>query len=137
LSQKGRDLVDYLDGLKLYIGIAEEDRIRILQSPQGAEKIHVDINDSVAIVHLYERLLPYAILFGQEEEWIKYLGGFYEKQGIEPNWYLGSGTFNAAIFSSAMNGFSASVADSSSSSGGSGGGGSSGGGGGGGGGGGW
>lgn len=141
LSVKGRELLDYLKGLELYIKIAEEDRIKVLQSPQGAEKTPVDINDSTKIVRLYERVLPYAVLFNNEKEWSKSLGKFYEQQGTSPDWYVGTSAFNAALFSSSLSSFLSSASSysspSSSSSGGSIGGGSSGGGGGGGGGGGW
>ena len=143
LSVKGRELLDYLEGLKLYIKVAEEDRIKVLQSPQGAEKTPIDTNDSAMMVKLYEKVLPYAILFGNEKEWANVLGKFYEQQGMQPSWYSGSDIFNAILFSSAVSSFSSSAitntysSPSSSSSGGSSGGGSSGGGGGGGGGGGW
>lgn len=91
---------------------------------------------------LYERVLPYAMLFGQEAEWNKQLGAYYEYINSQPDWYQGNSTaFNAAIFVGAMSSFSTSTTtytiSSSSSSSGSSGGGSSGGGGGGGGGGGW
>jgi len=143
LSVKGRELLDYLEGLKLYIKVAEEDRIKMLQSPQGANRISVDTNDSTMMVQLYEKVLPYAVLFRNEKEWAKVLGEFYGQQGVQPSWFSGSDMFNAVLFSSALSSFSSSATSSSysspssSSSGGSGGGGFSGGGGGGGGGGGW
>lgn len=141
LSGKGRELKDYLDGLEMYIRTAEADRIKILQSPQGADRTPVDVNNSEMILKLYERVLPYAVLFGIEDDWVKVLGSYYERQNSTPDWYLGSSAFNIATFSSAVSSFSASAAASSnyssSSTGGSGGGGFSGGGGGGGGGGGW
>jgi uncharacterized membrane protein YgcG len=143
LTDKGVALRRYLDGLKMYIGVAEEARLKMLQSPEGAEKVGVgSAESSEKIVKLYEKVLPYAILFGQEKEWGKQLGDYYESTGSNPSWYAGTnaGIFNAAVLSSAMSNFSTAAAytsASSSSSGGSGGGGSSGGGGGGGGGGGW
>ncbi len=143
LSPKGRELHDYLKGLEMYIKVGEEERLKILQSPEGAEKTPVDINDKVKLVHLYERVLPYAVLFGQEKGWTKALGEYYEQHNLQPDWYVGHGAFNAVVFSSMMSDFSAGAvrssysAPSSSSSGGSSGGGFSGGGGGGGGGGGW
>lgn len=141
LSQKGRELHDYLKGLERYIGIGEQDRLRVLQSPEGAEKTPIDTNDKEKLVHLYERLLPYAMIFGMEKSWSKALGNYYDQSGLQPDWYVGNNTFNAVMFSSSMSSFS-STSNSysnpiSSSSGGSGGGGFSGGGGGGGGGGGW
>ncbi|NTW61072.1 DUF2207 domain-containing protein [Candidatus Saccharibacteria bacterium] len=139
LSVKGRELFDYLKGLQMYIKYAEADRIKVLQSPQGAEKTPVDTSDVEMLVHLYERVLPYAVLFGIEKEWTKVLGRYYEQQNTAPSWYIGHSVFNAAAFSSSMSNFSGSATTSSysASSGGSGGGGFSGGGGGGGGGGGW
>lgn len=141
LSSKGRELSDYLEGLKMYIKIAEADRIKVLQSPQGADRKPIDTSDTAAVLRLYERVLPYAVLFGIEKEWTKTLGRYYEQQNTTPDWYTGSGAFNSVMFTSAISSFSTSVAASStyasSSSGGSSGGGFSGGGGGGGGGGGW
>lgn len=140
LTDEGLALRRYLRGLKLYIGVAETERLRMLQSPEGAEKVQVDAADEKQLVKLYERVLPYAILFGQEKEWTKQLGQYYEHIGGQPDWYAGNGAFNAAVFASSMNSLSSAasaVSSYSSSSGGSMGGGFSGGGGGGGGGGGW
>ncbi len=147
LTDKGLALRRYLEGLKLYISVAEQERIKMLQSPEGAEKVAsianiADRTEPAQLVKLYERVLPYAVLFGQEKEWNKQLGSYYETTGSQPDWYNShSGAFNAAVFAGAMSNFSTSTStytsSSSSSSSGSGGGGSSGGGGGGGGGGGW
>lgn len=141
LSDEGLALRRYLKGLELYIKVAEKDRLKMLQSPEGAEKVALeDANDPAQLVKLYERVLPYAILFGQEKEWSKRLGNYYERANSSPDWYAGNTAFNAVVFSSMMSNFSSSVATtsaSSSSTGGSSGGGSAGGGGGGGGGGGW
>lgn len=139
LTDKGLELSRYLRGLEMYIKAAETDRLQMLQSPEGAEKLHapVDTNDSRQLVKLYERVLPYAVLFGQEKEWNKQLSQYYEKLGETPTWYAGTnGAFNSAAFSTAISSFSQTSSYSSGSSGSSGGG-SSGGGGGGGGGGGW
>ena len=134
LTQKGRELFDYLKGLKLYIKMAEIDRINFLQTPKGAEKKSINTDDAAQMIVLYEKTLPYAILFGQEKKWIKELGNFYENSQAQPIWYSGTNGFNAAIFASSFNGFSSYASSSSfSSSSGAGGGGMSGGGGGGGG----
>jgi uncharacterized membrane protein len=143
LTDKGLELRRYLAGLKQYIELAEKDRLKVLQSPEGAAKTGVTISGDgdKKLIKLYERTLPYAVLFGQEKEWNKQLAVRYESTGSSPDWYVGHSAFNAAVFTSSMNDFSSSMnsygASSSSSSGGSSGGGSSGGGGGGGGGGGW
>lgn len=140
LTDEGLALRRYLAGLKLYIGVAEAERLQMLQSPEGAEKVKVDATDEKQLVKLYERVLPYAVLFGQEKEWSKQLGQYYEQVGEQPDWYSGQGAFNAAAFAAGMNSLSSvasSASDYSSTSGGSTGGGFAGGGGGGGGGGGW
>ena len=140
LTAEGSKLYDQLIGLKLYIQLAEADRLKMLQSISGAEKIST--SDGNEIVKIYERLLPYAVLFGLEKEWSAELAKYYGT--TSPDWYSGAnmGAFDVAAFSTGIAAFSAvSAATSSSSSssggfssdGGSGGGGSSGGGGGGGG----
>lgn len=134
LTARGAETRDHLSGLKMFIEWAEADRIRMLQSPQGAERVRVDVNDPQVMLKLYESLLPYAVVFGQEKEWAKQLAVLYDATG-SPGWYAGPVGFNAAAFSSGISSLSAATASSSSSSssGGSSGGGSAGGGGGGGG----
>ena len=139
-TDNGLALYKYLLGLKQYIGAAETERIEMLQSPAGAEKVGtVNPGDSSQMIKLYERTLPYAILFGQEKEWGSRLEYYYTTSGTQSDWLTGVGTGNAlSSFSGSLRSFSAaSTASSSSATGGSSGGGSSGGGGGGGGGGGW
>ena len=135
LTDDGLSLRRYLEGLKMYIGVAEAERLNILQSPEGTEKVVVDVNDGKQLVKLYERVLPYAVLFGQEKNWSKQMGKYYEQVGEAPDWYVGQGAFNAVAFSSGLNGLSTAAghaSDYSSTSGGSSGGGFAGGGGGGG-----
>ncbi|MEI5582785.1 MULTISPECIES: DUF2207 family protein [unclassified Agromyces] len=147
LTERGRELHDHLEGLRLYIRLAEADRLRMLQSPTGAERValggpagaaSVD-PDPDAVLRITERLLPYAVLFGQEREWSDELAALYAERGREPGWYSGRSGFNPAVFAASVSSFSSasssswSGSSSSSSSSGSGGGGSSGGGGGGGG----
>lgn len=132
LTAKGAETRDHLAGLKEFIEWAEADRIRMLQSPAGAERMPVDTNDPRVMLRLYETLLPYAVVFGQEKQWARELAVLYGP-GSNPGWYVGSSGFDAAAFSSGISTLSASTASSSSTSGGSSGGGSAGGGGGGGG----
>ncbi|WP_237739415.1 DUF2207 domain-containing protein [Microbacterium yannicii] len=131
LTAAGAETRDHLAGLKQFIDWAEADRIRMLQSPQGAERMPVDTGDPRVMLKLYETLLPYAVVFGQEKQWARELAVLYGEQN-SPTWYVGSAGFNAAAFSSGISNLSSSSA-SASSSGGSSGGGSAGGGGGGGG----
>ena len=135
VTERGFQLNNYLKGLKQYMQLAEADRIKFLQSPKTAEKINTD--DHRQMVKLYEKLLPYAVMFRIEKQWAKTLELYYDTS--PPSWYTGTATFSAANFASSMSDMSSSISSSisSSSSSGSDGGGSSGGGGGGGGGGGW
>ena len=132
LTAAGAEVRDHLEGLKVFIEWAEADRIRMLQSPRGAERVRIDPRDSRQLIRLYERLLPYAVVFGQEKQWADRLAAMYPP-GSAPAWYAGTAGFNAAAFASAVGSLSSAAASSSSTSGGSGGGGSAGGGGGGGG----
>lgn len=132
LTPLGAETRDHLAGLREFIQWAEADRIRMLQSPSGAERVPVDPGDPRQMLRIYEKLLPYAVVFGQEKEWAQRLAVLYETTDT-PGWYVGSSGFSAAAFSAGIGSLSASTSSSSSSSGGSSGGGSAGGGGGGGG----
>ncbi|TFC25988.1 DUF2207 domain-containing protein [Cryobacterium sp. TMT2-18-3] len=91
------------------------------------------------VLKLYEDLLPFAVLFGQEKEWAQVLGDYYARSDAQPDWYAESAPFNPVWFAAGLSSFTSSTSASwsgsasSSSSSGSGGGGSVGGGGGGGG----
>ena len=137
LTSAGAQLVEHLHGLREYIRLAVADRLRMLQSATGAERLASGDGD---VVRVYERLLPYAVLFGLEKEWQAVLASSYGDAG--PNWVeggAGSSTILPFAFHLASVPGVASASSSwgtssgSSSSGGSSGGGSSGGGGGGGG----
>ena len=126
----GRQVMDEIEGFRMYLAATEKDRLNFLHPPDETPQ-------------LFEKLLPYAIALGVENAWGSRFAAVLAQAGYEPNWYTGSsfhrthpGGF-AAAFSSSMAGSIASAATAPGSSSGSGGGGSSGGGGGGGGGGGW
>lgn len=137
LTERGVALRDHLLGLREFIRLAEADRIRMLQSPAGAERQDLP-RDERDVLRLTEELLPYAALFGQEEGWADELGHRYERERDRPGWYAGQTPFAPAVFASSLGSVSSSMhgaysGSSSSSSGGSTGGTTSGGGGGGGG----
>ncbi|NLA66396.1 MAG: DUF2207 domain-containing protein [Leucobacter sp.] len=81
-TYQGALLLDHLKGLREYIRLAEADRIRMLQSASGAE-----VNEQF-IVQVYERLLPYAVLFGFEKEWQGELARYYRES--TPDWVYGT-----------------------------------------------
>ena len=135
-TMSGLDLANYFVGLKLYITMAEKERLKFLQSVKGA-----NISDK-GVVKLYEKLLPYACLFGEEKSWMNELNKYYEKLDYNPYWYDGDSMLTGYMLGSMISSTNTSISSgtmssSSSGSSGGGGGGFSGGGGGGGGGGGW
>jgi uncharacterized membrane protein YgcG len=122
---QGVATMEYLLGLKQYLSVAEKDRLEFHNAPEKKPEI-------------FEKLLPYAIVFQVDKAWAKEFEGIYV---TPPSWYEGGtqNTFTSSSFATTLSAFNSAAlsASASSSSGGSGGGGSSGGGGGGGGGGSW
>ncbi len=131
----GRLVMDEIEGFKMYLDTAEQDRLDRMRSPAMTPEV-------------FETFLPYAYALGVENNWCNRFArempeDVRQQNGYHPNWYRGNfrgvdalnhlGDDFGSSFSSAIS--SASSPPGSSS--GSGGGGSSGGGGGGGGGGGW
>lgn len=84
LTAKGAESRDYLLGMRDYLQLAEEDRIRVLQSPDGAER--VDTADRGRVVELHEKLLPYAVLWDIERDWAKELEVEYAGTATSPGW---------------------------------------------------
>ncbi|MBR2709786.1 DUF2207 domain-containing protein [Candidatus Saccharibacteria bacterium] len=75
----------YMEGLETYIRMAEADRLKFLQSVEGAD------TTSEGIVKLYEKLLPYAAIFGLEESWMGELQKYCEVHEIEEPDYMRMG----------------------------------------------
>ncbi|GAB4334061.1 MAG: DUF2207 domain-containing protein [Desulfobulbaceae bacterium] len=129
---EGRRVMDKLEGLKLYLSVAEKDRLNLLNPPEKTPE-------------LFERLLPWAMALDVEQQWGEQFSGVLaraaEKGEYSPGWYRGHHHLTPATLASSLGTSMAGTISASStapgSSSGSGGGGSSGGGGGGGGGGGW
>ncbi len=130
----GRRLMDDIEGLKLYMRVAEKDRLNLLNPPDRTPE------------H-FEALLPCAMALGVENDWNEQFADVLARTAVDPasdrhhspSWYSGRTPFTG-LAASLGGSFAGAVSASSSapgSSSGSGGGGSSGGGGGGGGGGGW
>jgi uncharacterized membrane protein YgcG len=131
-----------LEGFKMYLETAEEDRLNLLMPPEKTPE-------------LFEKLLPYAFALDVENEWCKKFDDVLKQFNYQPDWYTGSGGYSFSsiqLGNTLANSFSSSLSNatvrpdsgsgswssgSGSWSSGSSGGGFSGGGGGGGGGGGW
>jgi uncharacterized membrane protein YgcG len=131
----GRLIMDEIEGFKMYLGTAEQDRLDRMRSPQLTPE-------------LFEAFLPYAYALGVENNWCQRFAREIpdearQQTGYHPAWYSGHYHGINALdhlgdnFSSSFSSAISSASSPPGSSSGSGGGGSSGGGGGGGGGGGW
>jgi uncharacterized membrane protein YgcG len=114
LSATGVDQRDYLTGMKVYLDLAEADRFRMLQSPEGALRVSVPRTvpgqdgpaasavvgepgaETVELVKLYEKLLPYAVLWGVEKEWAAELAVYYEREAVQPGWLVSQNSFSGA-----------------------------------------
>jgi uncharacterized membrane protein YgcG len=107
LTDSGAELRDYLFGVRDYLQLAEADRFRMLQSPTGAER--VDVGDRAQMVKLYEKLLPFAVLWGIEREWSKELAVYYEQEASSPDWYVSNGVFNSLVFAQSFGRLASSV----------------------------
>ncbi|HOW60360.1 MAG TPA: DUF2207 domain-containing protein [Candidatus Moranbacteria bacterium] len=120
----GANLNWEIKGFKLFMETVDKDRAKFYEKE-----------------NIFEKFLPYAIVFGITEEWIKRMEEIYGKDFYNtyaPAWYAGSlSSFNTDSFVSAMDNLSSDISSNTSAPSGSGGSGGSGGGGGGGGGGGW
>ena len=75
----------------------------MLQSPDGAERI--DVGDTKQIIKLYEKLLPWAVMWGVEDQWVKELAIRVEAEPDEPDWFIGRSGFNPTVMLVAMQGF--------------------------------
>jgi uncharacterized membrane protein YgcG len=102
LTEKGREASDFLRGMKVYLTVAEEERLRVLQSPQGAERI--DVGNNFELVKLYEKLLPWAVLWGVEDQWMRELELRVASLDEAPDWFIGRNGFEIALFSTALSG---------------------------------
>ncbi len=130
---KGRLILDQFEGFKLYLTVAEKERLNMLNPPEKTPE-------------LFEKYLPYALALDVEQEWSEQFADVFKNLNeadsqYSPLWYSGSGwsRIQTAGFVSGLAGSLSSAISSSSTAPGSSSGssGSSGGGGGGGGGGGW
>ena len=124
-TQAGVDMLFRIKGFELYMRQAENYRQQFYEKED-----------------IFDKFLPYAIIFGIAELWAKKMQLIYGEdyfKNYHPAWFVGSSLTNFDInsFTSQLNSITTSISASTSGSSGSGGGGSSGGGGGGGGGGGW
>jgi hypothetical protein len=76
----GRAVMDHIEGFRMYLGVAEEDRLNALNPPDKTPE-------------LFERFLPYAIALDVENRWAKRFAGVLAAAGTSAavgTWYAGS-----------------------------------------------
>lgn len=78
----GRTIADEIEGMRLYLTVAEKDRLAFFNPPDRTPE------------H-FEKLLPYAIALGVEDDWAKQFSAVFDritaetKQSYHPTWYRG------------------------------------------------
>ncbi|MDO6962644.1 DUF2207 domain-containing protein [Rhizobium alvei] len=101
----GRKLRDGIEGLRLYLTVAEKDRMNMAGAPTMSPQ------------H-YERLLPYAMALGVEKPWSDAFQSWLDKAGsaadYQPNWYHGA--YDHDRFGERMGRFSSSLGSTISAS---------------------
>lgn len=103
----GRQLRDGIEGLKLYLTVAEKDRMNFAGAPEMSPG------------H-YEKLLPYAVALGVERPWSEHFQRWLDAAGAaaasyEPVWYTGQ-NLGSRQFGERMSSFSSSLSSTISSS---------------------
>ncbi len=66
-TAKGVDAKEHAEGLKMYLEVAEKDRLKKLQGPDAAYAPKTA--GPKKTVELFEKLLPYAMVLGVEKQW--------------------------------------------------------------------
>lgn len=96
-SKEGNKKYYYLLGMKMYINTAEKHRIEFHNDPKRYNEI-------------FEKLLPYAMIFGLEKQWAKLFEDIYTQT---PDWYEGNfTTFNAFYLANSLNAMNSTVVKS-------------------------
>jgi uncharacterized membrane protein YgcG len=118
-TRLGSEVKEHLEGLRDYLALAEADRLRVLQSPEGAQRTRIDPDDDDAVIKLYEKLLPWAMVWGVEKQWQGVLGQKYDETQTAPSniqFTNGFAGLNGFATSTSAGGVSQTVTSSSSSS---------------------
>lgn len=117
---RGRRLMDQIEGFKMYLSVAEQDRLNLLSPPEKTPA-------------LFEKYLPYALALDVENEWSEQFAEVLARaqvggQSYSPAWYSGdswdlsqSSRFSAGLGRTLADAVSSAAAAPHSSSGSSGG----------------
>ncbi len=90
-TQDGQNLIDKINGFKMFLEATESERIKIIGTPP------------IKTPQLYEKYLPYAMALGVEKAWTNQFASVFEalkNQGIDyhPAWYISGSPFDPLIF---------------------------------------
>lgn len=66
-TENAHPIVDHLWGVHDYVKLAEKQRFAMLESPEGAGRTPLG---ELEVLKLHEKLLPFAVLFGLEKQWM-------------------------------------------------------------------
>ncbi len=83
-TPEGRKLMDEIEGLRMYLGVAERDELKAVSGPDQPPSLDAK---------RYEALLPYAMALQVEQAWTtKFTAavGVAAAQQSSPTWYYGS-----------------------------------------------
>lgn len=114
LTAAGAEARDHLQGMKVYLDLAEKDRLQMLQSATGADR--VDVTDELQLVKLYEKLLPWAVLWGVETSWMTQLAVHVDALAEKPDWIVGTSGFQPTLLTGTLGGFRTTITPPSTSS---------------------
>ncbi|XLQ20542.1 MAG: DUF2207 domain-containing protein [Candidatus Moraniibacteriota bacterium] len=92
-TKKGAIMREQILGLKLYLEVAEKDRINFHNAPERTPE------------H-FEELLPYAMALGVEKKWAKQFEDIYKSS---PQWYEGTESFNPIMLTNDLRSFNKST----------------------------
>jgi uncharacterized membrane protein YgcG len=85
-TPEGRKLMDVIEGLRMYLSVAERDELKSMPGPDQPPTLDAK---------RYEMLLPYAMALEVEQAWTKKFTaavGLAVAQESTPTWYHGTGT---------------------------------------------
>ncbi len=88
-TKEGRALMDQIAGFRLYLSMAEKDRLNLLNPPEETPA-------------LYEKYLPYALALDVEQQWAEHFSvvmdpSVYGREARLPAWYCG-GFWDADLY---------------------------------------
>ncbi|MFA6305186.1 MAG: DUF2207 domain-containing protein [Candidatus Gracilibacteria bacterium] len=86
-TMKGVEVKEKVLGFRMFLEATETDRLKRLFSPAQYNGV-------------FEKFLPYAIVFGVEKKWAEHFEGLYK--GV-PDWYVGAGRANMLVFVNDLN----------------------------------